>query len=69
MTIKPLYSLSEVALLLGMSKAAVRRLVDSGELRAERMGHKLWIPIASLRARASVWDAILLSETYRRAAS
>ena len=37
---KPVYSLSEVAALLGVHRATVSKYVKSGELRVARLGHR-----------------------------
>ncbi len=38
--LKPVYSIAEVAQLLGIHRATVSRFITQGELRASRLGHR-----------------------------
>lgn len=59
--VKPLYTLAEVASLLGVSREVVRRWVERGDLEAEWIGGRRYVPLSSLKARGRVWDSVLMS--------
>lgn len=63
--IKALYSVAEVAEMMGAEARAVRRMVDAGHLDCERIGDKVFIPLSTLQARPAIWDSILLREAHR----
>lgn len=63
--LKALYTIAEVAALLGVSRHVVRHWVEAGYLEVERIGRKRYVPLAAIRARARVWDSAVLIEAMR----
>ncbi len=64
MIIKALYSIREVADMLGMSLEKVRNMIDEGHLDTEKIGGWHYIPLATLQARPAVWESIMLRSAY-----
>lgn len=62
--VKALYSLTEVARMLGVTRDVVRRWVEQGDLPSVTMrkGGKRWVPLSALRARAQVWESAVMAE-------
>jgi len=51
---------ADVSALVGVSRHVVRRWMDAGVLTTEDFGGKRMIPLSALKAKAAVWDSILL---------
>ncbi len=64
MVIKPLYSLGEVAELIGWSKRKVYYHVSRGHLEATKRGRKWYMPLSTLRGMTDVWESIELRDLY-----
>lgn len=64
MLIKAMYSIAEVAAMLGVSDDKVRYMVEQGHLDSERIGSRLFIPLSGLQARPQVWESIVLRTAY-----
>ena len=67
MSLQALYTVTEVADLLGWSRHKVRRLVDRGVLPHVTFeeGGTRYVPISALRARGMVWDSVLMLQRLR----
>lgn len=61
MEIKPLYTLSEVAAMLGRSVKTIKRWRRKGLLVTVDFGGRPMVAIATLKAQAAVWDSLLLA--------
>ncbi len=59
-----IYTVTQVADLLGVSRHVVRRWVERGVLPTITFepGGKHWIPLAALRVRGLVWDSVLMRQ-------
>lgn len=48
MTPKMVYSVDEVASVLGVSRSTVIRLINDGEIRTKRAGTRILIPVSAV---------------------
>jgi excisionase family DNA binding protein len=70
MTIKPLYTFSEVAALLGKNVSTIKRWVKAKKLPVVRPGgpeSTPMVPIAALQADPLVWESLLLADRLNQA--
>lgn len=66
MQIKALYTIAEVAELLGVKRDTVRRYIERGELYTINLGGKRRVPLTSLQSLPDVWASILLSRSLQK---
>lgn len=59
--VKPLYSLAEVARLLGCSRQTVSTWAKMGALTVVQLGGRPRVPLAALQAHGMVWASIQLA--------
>ncbi len=61
--IRPLYTLRQITLALGMDRRTVLKLLDACNVRLVRSGCRVYIPIVELEAKAEmVWQSLQLAE-------
>lgn len=63
--LKPLYKLSEVALMLGWTYRKVYMCVRRGHLEGEKIGGKWYVTMSALRGNPTIWESIELVSAYR----
>ena len=59
--VKALYTLGEVARLLGRPLRTVQRWAKRGRLATVQMAGAVFVPLAALQTQGLVWDSIKLS--------
>jgi len=57
---RPLYSVSQVAKMIGVTPAAIRRMIRCGHLESVRIGKKFYVTLAGLQASITLWESIKL---------
>lgn len=62
--VKALYTIREVADMLGIGVRKVRRMVRLKQLDAEKIGESYFIPLSTLQARAALWESIELRQAF-----
>lgn len=61
MKLKALYTLAEVARLLGRPLRTVQRWAKRGRLATVQMAGSVFVPLAALQTQGLIWDSIKLS--------
>jgi hypothetical protein len=65
--IRPLYTLRQITLALGMDRRTVLKLLEACDVRLVRAGYRVYVPVVELAAKAeTVWQSLQLAERTNR---